>query len=169
MGSSCNTIHEVITQESQKGRKVGQVKVHLFRPWDGVAFLESLPDTVKTISVLDRTKESGAREPLFLDVASTAQTANVPVTVLGGRYGLGQKDITPGMVLCIFKNAEQEMPKDNFTVGIEDDVSFSSLTTEPEPLLCPPGTKQCLFWGMGSDGTLSANKNVIKLIGTQTP
>merc|ERR1719506_1633823 len=92
MGSSCNVIDEVIRDESNKGRKIGQIKVHLYRPWDGVAFLESLPNTVKTISVLDRTKESGAREPLFLDVASTAQTAQVPVQVLGGRYGLGQKD-----------------------------------------------------------------------------
>merc|ERR1740117_68906 len=110
MGSSCNVIHEVITKEMKENpsRKLGVVKVHLFRPWDSVAFLESLPSSVKTISVLDRTKESGSREPLFLDVASTAQTASVPVTVLGGRYGLGQKDITPGMVMSIYKNAEQE-------------------------------------------------------------
>merc|ERR1719197_398755 len=119
MGSSCNVINEVIDVETKKGKKVGQVKVHLFRPWDSVAFLESLPGTVKSISVLDRTKESGAREPLFLDVASSCQTAQVPVTVLGGRYGLGQKDITPGNVLSIFHNAEQQTPKDNFTVGIE--------------------------------------------------
>merc|ERR1719440_192284 len=152
----------------KEGKKVGQIKVHLFRPWDGPRFLESLPSTVKTISVLDRTKESGSREPLFLDVASTAQTASVPVQVLGGRYGLGQKDITPGMVQSIFQNAQLETPKDNFTVGIEDDVTFNSLPQLPEPDTTPAGTKQSLFWGMGSDGTLSANKNVIKLIGTQT-
>merc|ERR1719199_473250 len=118
MGSSNNVIAEVLKDELQKdpSRKLGQVKVHLFRPWDSVAFLESLPSTVKTISVLDRTKESGSREPLFLDVASTAQTAQVPVTVLGGRYGLGQKDLTPGMVLSVFANAQQATPKDNFTV-----------------------------------------------------
>jgi homodimeric pyruvate:ferredoxin (flavodoxin) oxidoreductase len=168
MGSSCNVVQEVIAQETKKGRKVGQVKVHLFRPWDSVAFLESLPSSVKTISVLDRTKESGSREPLFLDVASTAQTAGVPVQILGGRYGLGQKDLTPGMVLSIFENAESSTPKDNFTVGIEDDVTFNSLPVTSEPTTVPEGTKQCLFWGMGSDGTLSANKNVIKLIGTQT-
>jgi Pyruvate/2-oxoacid:ferredoxin oxidoreductase gamma subunit/ferredoxin len=96
------------------------------------------------------------------------QTAKVPVTVVGGRYGVGQKDITPGMVLAIYKNAEQENPKDSFTVGINDDVTHLSLPTEPEPVVVPPGTKQCLFWGMGSDGTLSANKNAITLIGTNT-
>jgi len=166
MGSACNVINEVIN--IQKDRKIGQVKVHLFRPWDSVAFLESLPSTVKTITVLDRTKESGSREPLFLDVASTAQTASVPVTVLGGRYGLGQKDLTPGGVMSIFANGDSKTPKDSFTVGIEDDVTFGSLPAFPEPNTCPPGTKECMFWGMGSDGTLSANKNVIKLIGTQT-
>jgi homodimeric pyruvate:ferredoxin (flavodoxin) oxidoreductase len=168
MGSSCNVINEVVTQEVKNGRKIGQVKVHLFRPWDAVRFLESLPSTVKTVSVLDRTKESGSREPLFLDVASTMQTAGVPVTTIGGRYGLGQKDITPGMVMSIYANGELELPKDNFTIGIEDDITFSSLPAFPEPNVVPAGTKQCLFWGMGSDGTLSANKNVIKLIGTQT-
>ncbi|CAK0893148.1 unnamed protein product, partial [Prorocentrum cordatum] len=160
MGSSCNVINEVV--------KVGQVNVHLFRPWDSTSFINSLPPTVKTVTVLDRTKESGSREPLFLDVASTMQTAQVPVTVLGGRYGLGQKDLTPGMVLSVFENSRKEMPKDGFTIGIDDDVTHTSLVPEAEPVLCPPGTKQCLFWGMGSDGTLSANKNAIKLIGTQT-
>jgi pyruvate-ferredoxin/flavodoxin oxidoreductase len=148
MGSSCNVINEVVTQEVKNGRKIGQVKVHLFRPWDAVRFLESLPSTVKTVSVLDRTKESGSREPLFLDVASTMQTAGVPVTTIGGRYGLGQKDITPGMVMSIYANGELELPKDNFTIGIEDDITFSSLPAFPEPNVVPAGTKQCLFWGM---------------------
>ncbi|CAK0884488.1 unnamed protein product [Prorocentrum cordatum] len=168
MGSSCNVINEVVKVEQEKGVKVGQVNVHLFRPWDSTSFINSLPPTVKTVTVLDRTKESGSREPLFLDVASTMQTAQVPVTVLGGRYGLGQKDLTPGMVLAVFENSRKEMPKDGFTIGIDDDVTHTSLKPQQEPVLCPPGTKQCLFWGMGSDGTLSANKNAIKLIGTQT-
>ena len=121
--------------EQEKSTKVGQVNVHLFRPWDGTAFLNSLPPTVKTLTVLDRAKGSGSRWPLTLDVAPTMQTAQVPGTVLGGHCGHGQKDLTPGMVLAIYANARKELPKDGFAVGIDDDVTHTSRAPGEEPIL----------------------------------
>eukprot|EP00397_Hematodinium_sp_SG-2012_P000320 GEMP01000320.1.p1 GENE.GEMP01000320.1~~GEMP01000320.1.p1 ORF type:complete len:1805 (+),score=426.97 GEMP01000320.1:80-5494(+) len=167
MGSGCNVVKEYIDVFNQQ--KIGLVSVKLYRPWDVKSFLSKLPRSIQTVSVLDRTKEAGSLgEPLFLDVAASLQREGAGVKVFGGRYGLGSREFTPGMVAAVFKNAGSTNPKSNFTVGVTDDVTFQSLEVGSEPDTCPPGTRQCLFWGMGSDGTVSANKNAIKLIGEQT-
>jgi len=167
MGSGCNTIKEYI--DAFPNEKIGIISVKLYRPWDVSAFLAKIPRTAETISVLDRTKEAGSiGEPLFLDVASSLQRFGMQLKCFGGRYGLGSREFTPGMVASVFKNAESSRPKTAFTVGITDDVTFQSLEVGAEPDTCPEGTRQCLFWGMGSDGTVSANKSAIKLIGEHT-
>ena len=167
MGSGCSTIDELMRHDSHE--KYGMIKIHLYRPWDAKTFLSLLPPTAKKIAVLDRTKEqTSLGEPLFLDVAATLQTVGNSIKVVGGRYGLGSKEFTPAMARAVFENLKQSKSIDSFSVGIEDDVTHRSIPVGPEPDVAAPGTRQCLFWGMGSDGTVSANKNAIKLIADNT-
>ena len=170
MGSVCDTIEETIDYMNAAGAKVGLIKVRLYRPFSAKHLIDAIPATVKTISVLDRTKEPGALgEPLFLDVVaalSTSQYANVPV--YGGRYGLGSKDTVPAQIIAVYKNAEKADAKKRFTIGINDDVTYLSLDIDENPNTTPEGTTCCKFWGLGSDGTVGANKNSIKIIGDHT-
>jgi len=169
MGSSCDVIEETVNHLNAQGEKVGLVKVRLFRPWSTEHFLKALPGTVKKIGVLDRTKEPGSQgEPLYLDVRGLFQGCNDEVAIVGGRYGLGSKDFTPAMAHAVFDNLALNEPKNGFTVGIEDDVTNTSLPIPEEPDATPEGTIQCMFWGLGSDGTVGANKNAIKIIGDNT-
>eukprot|EP00878_Enallax_costatus_P009641 GHUV01010072.1.p1 GENE.GHUV01010072.1~~GHUV01010072.1.p1 ORF type:complete len:949 (+),score=263.54 GHUV01010072.1:230-3076(+) len=170
MGSSCCTLQEAVDYLIARGEKVGLLKVHLFRPWSVKHFLEALPPTVSKLAVLDRTKEGGSvGEPLYLDVVATVaqdMAAGGPVRrVVGGRYGLGGKTFTPEMAVAVFDNLKQEQPRNKFTVGITDDLTYTSLPIGPEVDTLPEGTYQCIFWGMGSDGTVGANKEAIKIIG----
>ena len=168
MGSVCETIQEAVRVLNDQGEKVGLVKVRLFRPWVAEAFLEAMPGTVKRIAVLDRTKEPGAPgEPLFLDVKTTISNQTNPPIIVGGRYGLGSKDTTPGQIWAVFEELKKEKPKDRFTIGIVDDVNGSSLP-ERELTVEPAETVRCKFWGLGSDGTVGANKQAIKIIGDHT-
>ncbi len=164
MGSGCETIEETIDYLNEKrGTKYGLVKVHLYRPFFVEAFLKALPATVKRIAVLDRTKEPGAiGEPLYLDVVTAL--AGKDVTIIGGRYGLSSKEFTPSMVLAVYKHLAAG-GFHGFTVGIDDDVSNISLKVEEEIVTEPEGTHNCMFWGLGGDGTVGANKNSIKIIG----
>ncbi len=170
MGSACETIEEVVDHLNAAGEKVGLVKVRLYRPFSAKHLIAALPKTVETISVLDRTKEPGSiGEPLFLDVCAAlkdSKFANVPVYT--GRYGLGSKDTTPGQIIAVYRNAESNRPKKRFTIGIEDDVTKLSLKVKEEIDTTPKGTRSCKFWGLGSDGTVGANKNSIKIIGDHT-
>ncbi len=166
MGSVCDTIEETIDYLMAAGEKVGVVKVRLYRPFCSQALIDAIPDTVKYINVLDRTKEPGAQgEPLYLDVVSALKGSKfdaVPINC--GRYGLGSKDTTPAQIVAVFNNAE----KARFTIGIEDDVTNLSLATGPALVTTPEGTINCKFWGLGADGTVGANKNSIKIIGDNT-
>ncbi len=166
MGSVCDTIEETIDYLTAAGEKVGVVKVRLYRPFCAQALIDAIPDTVKYINVLDRTKEPGAQgEPLYLDVVSALKgTKFDAVPVNSGRYGLGSKDTTPAQIVAVFNNAE----KARFTIGIEDDVTNLSLPTGPALVTTPEGTINCKFWGLGADGTVGANKNSIKIIGDNT-
>ena len=170
MGSACDTIEETIDYMNAAGAKVGLVKVRLYRPFSAKHLIDAIPETVKTITVLDRTKEPGALgEPLFLDVVaalSDSKFAGIPV--LGGRYGLGSKDTIPAQIIAVYKNAEKAEPKKRFTIGINDDVTYLSLDIDENPNTTPEGTTSCKFWGLGSDGTVGANKNSIKIIGDHT-
>ena len=170
MGSSCDVAEEAIDYLNKNGYKVGLVKVHLYRPFSVKHLIAAIPNTVKTISVLDRTKEPGAiGEPLFLDVVAAlrdSKFANVPV--FGGRYGLGSKDTTPSQIKAVFDNAASAKPKKTFTIGIEDDVTKLSLKVKDIIDTTPKGTTSCKFWGLGADGTVGANKNSIKIIGDHT-
>ena len=169
MGSGCETIEGTIDYLTAKGEKVGLLKVHLYRPFSVKHFLNGIPKTVKSISVLDRTKEPGAAgDPLYLDVcAAFTGQVNVPA-IVGGRYALGSKDFTPAQVVAIFENLKASTPKNSFTVGINDDVTHLSLEVKEEIDVMPEGTTSCKFWGLGSDGTVGANKNSIKIIGDHT-
>ena len=170
MGSVCETVEEVVDYLNAAGEKVGLVKVHLYRPFVGEFLFNEIPETVKKISVLDRTKEPGSiGEPLYLDVLaalSTTRLRNVPV--YSGRYGLGSKDTTPGDIIAVFKNMSDKSPKKRFTIGIIDDVTNLSLKVCENPDTTKSGTISCKFWGLGSDGTVGANKNTIKIIGDET-
>ncbi len=169
MGSVCDTVEEVVDYLRAKGEKVGMVKVHLFRPFATEKFLEAVPKTVKKIAVLDRTKEPGSPgEPLYLDIASAFYGSEAKPVVVGGRYGLASKDTTPSQILSVFENLKNDEPKTNFTIGIEDDVTFLSLPINEEISVTPEGETSCKFWGLGSDGTVGANKNSIKIIGDNT-
>ena len=169
MGSGASTLNQIIQHDNSKGEKYGMIKIHLYRPWDPKSFLSILPKTTKKISVLDRTKEQSALgEPLYMDIAATLQTVGNSIKVVGGRYGLGSKEFTPGMARAVYENLKRSPSIENFSVGIEDDVTFRSLPTGPEPDVNPKTQRQCLFWGMGSDGTVSANKNAIKMIADNT-
>ena len=166
MGSVCDTIEETIDYLNAKGAKVGLVKVRLYRPFSAKHLIDAIPDSVKTISVLDRTKEPGALgEPLYLDVVAALKGSKFDgVTVLSGRYGLGSKDTTPAQIIATYKNKD----KKEFTIGINDDVTHLSLTCDENPDTTPAGTTNCKFWGLGADGTVGANKNSIKIIGDHT-
>jgi len=176
MGSGAEAAEEAVDAMIRQGEKVGMVKVRLYRPFDATHFLASLPATVKSIAVLDRCKEpGGAGEPLYQDVvtvlaenAATLPFAAMP-TVVGGRYGLSSKEFTPAMVKGIFDEIEKTSPKNHFTIGIDDDISHTSLTYDPTFSTEDPKTVRALFYGLGSDGTVGANKNSIKIIGEQTP
>ena len=169
MGSVTETIKETIDYLTAQGKKVGLINVHLFRPFSAKHFVEALPDSVKRIAVLDRAAEPGSTgEPLFLDVQSQFYgKENAPV-IVGGRYGLGSKDTTPSQILSVYENLEMSEPKGNFTIGIVDDVTFKSLPMKEEINMTPEGTYQAKFYGLGSDGTVGANKNSIKIIGDAT-
>ncbi len=176
MGSGAEAAEEAVDAMVRQGEKIGMVKVRLYRPFDSQAFLASLPATVKSIAVLDRCKEPGATgEPLYMDVvtvlaenAATLPFAAMP-KVIGGRYGLSSKEFTPAMVKGVFDELLKPAPKNHFTVGIDDDVSHSSLTYDPAFSTEDPKTVRALFYGLGSDGTVGANKNSIKIIGSETP
>jgi len=177
MGSGADTAEETAEYLTKQGEKVGVIKVHLFRPFSVEHFIKAIPATTKSIAVLDRTKESGAiGEPLYEDVRTaigeamgnhTAPFKNWPI-VVGGRYGLGSYEFTPAMVKAVFDNLKLEHPKNHFTIGIDDDVSFTSLPYDEKFHLPGDGIIQCLFYGLGSDGTVGANKNSIKIIGDET-
>ena len=169
MGSVTETIKETIDYLNEHGRKYGLVSVHLYRPFSEKYFLKVLPKSVKKIAVLDRTKEPGALgEPLYLDVKALFQgKADAPV-VIGGRYGLSSKDTTPAQIIAVYDNLERKAPKTDFTIGIVDDVTFKSLPVKSEISIVKKGTTECKFYGLGSDGTVGANKNTIKIIGTHT-
>ncbi|MBQ9848017.1 MAG: pyruvate:ferredoxin (flavodoxin) oxidoreductase, partial [Clostridia bacterium] len=170
MGSVCDTIEETVDYINAHGGKVGLVKVRLYRPFVKAKLIEAIPSTVKKIAVMDRTKEPGAgAEPLFLDVVNAFRgTQFESALVVGGRYGLGSKDTTPACIFAVYKNLDAEKPIDGFTVGINDDVTNLSLPLEAAPNTAGEGIVSCKFWGLGSDGTVGANKNSIKIIGDHT-
>ncbi len=177
MGSGAETVHDTVEYLNKKGEKVGVLKVRLYRPFNAEAFVKALPKTTKAIAVLDRTKEPGALgEPLYLDVrdavgemqeAKTAPFTHWP-KIVGGRYGLGSKEFTPAMVKAVFDNLKEDKPRNHFTVGINDDVTHTSLTTGDPISVIDPSTYGARFYGLGSDGTVGANKATIKIIGDYT-
>ena len=169
MGSVTDTIDETVEYLNKSGEKVGVVKVHLYRPFSTEFFLQSIPKTARKIAVLDRTKEPGAiGEPLYLDVKTAFYEVEGKPVIVGGRYGLGSKDTTPGQIKAVFDNLKLASPKNGFTIGINDDVTHTSLEVKEEIETAPEGTIRCKFWGLGSDGTVGANKNAIKIIGDNT-
>ena len=169
MGSVTEAIRETIDHLTAQGEKVGLVAVHLYRPFSAKHFLAAVPSTAKRIAVLDRTKEPGATgEPLYLDVKDCFYgTENAPL-IVGGRYGLGSKDTTPAQILSVYENLALPMPKDHFTIGIDDDVTFTSLPQKEEIAMGGKGLFQAKFYGLGADGTVGANKNSVKIIGENT-
>jgi len=169
MGSVCDTTQEVVDYLNERGNKVGMVKVRLYRPFSAKHLLSVIPKTVKRIAVLDRTKEPGALgEPLYQDVCTAFFEMNESPLIVGGRYGLGSKDTAPSQIIAVFENLKREEPLNHFTIGIEDDVTHLSLPEGPAVDTRKPGTIACKFWGLGSDGTVGANKNSIKIIGDHT-
>ena len=170
MGSVTETIKETIDYLAAQGKKVGVMIVRLYRPFSAKYFMKALPKSVKRIAVLDRTKEPGALgEPLFLDIKALFQGVEDAPLVVGGRYGLSSKDTTPAQIVSVYENLDMAEPKDGFTIGIVDDVTFKSLPQKEEFSIVKPGTTECKFFGLGSDGTVGANKNTIKIIGDNTP
>ncbi|MDD4460720.1 MAG: pyruvate:ferredoxin (flavodoxin) oxidoreductase [Eubacteriales bacterium] len=169
MGSACEAIEETIDFLRARGEKVGMIKVHLYRPFSVERLLEAMPASAKKIAVLDRTKEPGSHgEPLYLDICTAyAGKLNAPA-IVGGRYGLGSKDTTPDQILAVFKNLKADAPKNSFTIGIVDDVTNLSLPLDESIDTAAAGTISARFWGLGSDGTVGANKNSIKIIGDHT-
>ena len=170
MGSGCEAVEETIDYLAKKGKKVGLLKVRLYRPFSVKHFVKALPKTTKRIAVLDRTKEPGSLgEPLYLDVcAALAEAGKADIKVVGGRYGLGSKEFNPTMVNAVYKNLAKAKPQNHFTVGITDDVTNTSLDCSEFVNASPAGTIRCKFYGLGSDGTVGANKNSIKIIGDHT-
>ncbi|GAA0177278.1 pyruvate:ferredoxin (flavodoxin) oxidoreductase [Clostridium sediminicola] len=169
MGSGCDAIEETVNYLNSKGEKVGLLKVRLYRPFVTEKFLDAIPSTVKKIAVLDRTKEPGAiGEPLYLDVRAAFYESDRTPVIVGGRYGLGSKEFTPGHVAAVIENLKSDSPKNGFTVGIEDDVTNTSVGFVPGIDVIKEGTTACKFWGLGSDGTVGANKSAIKIIGDHT-
>ena len=169
MGSICDVAEEVIDYMNAAGEKVGLIKVRLYRPFSAKHLIAAIPETAKKIAVLDRTKEPGALgEPLYLDVVTALATNGVSAKVIGGRYGLGSKDTPPSSVFAVFEELAKDEPKNQFTLGITDDVTNLSLEEKPAPNTAAAGTIECKFWGLGGDGTVGANKNSIKIIGDHT-
>ncbi|MBQ4306727.1 MAG: pyruvate:ferredoxin (flavodoxin) oxidoreductase [Bacteroidales bacterium] len=169
MGSVTETAKETIDYLAAKGKKYGMITVHLYRPFSAEYFFKVLPKKVKKIAVLDRTKEPGALgEPLLLDVKALFQGKENQPLIIGGRYGLSSKDTTPAQIVAVFDNLALKEPKDGFTIGIVDDLTFKSLPVKEEISIVKPGTTECKFYGLGSDGTVGANKNTIKIIGSHT-
>ena len=169
MGSSCETIEEVINYLRSQGEKVGLVKVRLFRPFSAEHLFDAIPQSAKTITVLDRTKEPGALgEPLYQDVCTAYMERAQTPKIIGGRYGLGSKEFNPAMVLAVYENMKTNSPQNHFTVGIIDDLTNTSLEVGESLDVTPEGTVQCKFWGIGADGTVGANKSAIKIIGDNT-
>ncbi len=169
MGSVTDTITEVIDYLVSKGEKVGLISVHLYRPFSAKYFFKAIPPSVKRIAVLDRTKEPGATgEPLYLDVKDLFYGKNNAPMIVGGRYGLSSKDTTPAQIIAVYNNLKLPEPKNGFTIGIVDDVTFKSLPIPEEISVVPSGTIEAKFYGLGSDGTVGANKNSIKIIGDST-
>ena len=169
MGSVCDTAEEYLAYANARGEKLGLVNVHLYRPWSNKHFLDVIPKTVKKIAVLDRTKEPGSLgEPLYEDVRTAFYDIQDRPLIVGGRYGLGSKDVTPGQIKAVYEHLAREEVKNGFTVGIVDDVTFTSLPLTEEVNTTAEGTVQCKFWGLGSDGTVGANKSAIKIIGDHT-
>ena len=169
MGSVCDVIEETVDYLNAKGEKVGLLTVHLYRPFSLEHFFRYIPKTVKKIAVLDRTKEPGSiGEPLYLDVQSAFYGKEWQPVIVGGRYGLGSKDVIPSHIVPVFDNLKLPVPKNGFTVSIVDDVTFTSLPAGEDIDTTPAGTTACKFWGLGSDGTVGANKAAIKIIGDHT-
>ena len=170
MGSVCQTAEEVVDYLNKNGEKVGLLNVHLYRPFSVEHFLKQLPTTVKKVAVLDRTKEPGAiGEPLYLDVKAAYYSSDRSPVIVGGRYGLGGKDTTPDQIFAVYDELAKDAPKNGFTLGIDDDVTHTSLAPSHTDVdLTPEGTTACKFWGLGSDGTVGANKSAIKIIGDKT-
>ncbi len=169
MGSACETIQETVDHMNANGEKVGLLTVHLYRPFSIEHFFKYIPKTVKKIAVLDRTKEAGSlAEPLYLDVKTAFYNQESHPVIVGGRYGLGSKDVLPAHIVAVYDNLKADQPKDGFTIGIVDDVTHKSLPTGEGFDPTPEGTKACKFWGLGSDGTVGANKSAIKIIGDKT-
>ncbi|MBI5062123.1 MAG: pyruvate:ferredoxin (flavodoxin) oxidoreductase, partial [Desulfatitalea sp.] len=169
MGSSCETIQEVVNHLNAQGQKLGLIKVRLFRPFSADHLLAAIPENARTITVLDRTKEPGALgDPLYQDVCTSLLEHGRRLQVLNGRYGLGSKEFTPSMVKAVYDNMAAAKPKNHFTVGIVDDVTHTSLEVKEGFDVSLKGTVQCKFWGLGADGTVGANKSAIKIIGDNT-
>src|SRR5579871_2588762 len=177
MGSGAEVAHETVDALVASGQKVGLVKVRLYRPFSVKHFMDTLPASVRSIAVLDRTKEPGAiGDPLYLDVVNALQegahsngTRRIAANFVGGRYGLSSKEFTPAMVKAVFDNLKKRTPKNHFTVGITDDVSHTSLECDPDFSTEPDNVIRAVFYGLGADGTVGANKNSIKIIGEETP
>ncbi len=172
MGSGCETVQETVDYLNVQDEKVGVVKVRLYRPFDIQRFAEALPKTVKSIAILDRTKEPGSSgEPLYLDVVNafveTSNGKSLP-KIVGGRYGLSSKEFTPAMIKGVFDNLAQDKAKNHFTIGINDDLTHTSLKYNPNFSTEPQDIVRAIFYGLGSDGTVGANKNTIKIIGEST-
>ncbi len=170
MGSVCEATEEVVDYLNARGKKVGILKVHLYRPFSSKHMISQIPKSVKRIAVLDRTKEPGSiGEPLYLDVVAALKGSEFENTlVCGGRYGLGSKDVQPGDILAVYENLWAEEPKKEFTISINDDITFLSLPVSEYIDTTADGTKSCKFWGLGADGTVGANKNSVKIIGDKT-
>jgi len=169
MCTATDTIRETVDYLNSQGKQVGMIAVHLYRPFSPKYFLRAVPKTVKRIAVLDRTKEPGSNgEPLYMDVKNIFYNKKDAPEIVGGRFGLGSKDTTPAQILSVYENLERKEIKNDFTIGIEDDVTFKSLPVKPEVDMTPKGTYQARFYGLGSDGTVGANKNSIKIIGDST-
>lgn len=168
MGSVNQALEEVVDYLNSKGEKVGLIKVHLYRPFSLKYLFDVMPKSVKKIAVLSRTKEPGAAEPLYLDVKSAFYGKENAPLIVGGRYGLSSKDTDPSQLLAVFENLKSDTPKDGFTIGINDDVTFTSLDIKEKIDLADSDVKECLFYGLGADGTVGANKNSIKIIGDKT-
>ena len=170
MGSGADAVEETLNKMIKEGHKIGLLKVRLYRPFSIEHFVDALPKTVKKLAVLDRTKEAGSLgEPLYLDVCSALlEKGMTDIKVVGGRYGLGSKEFNPSMIYSVYKNLELDQPKNHFTVGIYDDLTNTSLDFSFKYDAAPEGTVSCKFWGLGSDGTVGANKNSIKIIGDHT-
>ncbi|WP_170020491.1 pyruvate:ferredoxin (flavodoxin) oxidoreductase [Campylobacter sp. RM16190] len=169
MGSVTQTLEEVVDHLRAKGEKVGIIKVHLYRPFSLKYLFDVMPKSVKKIAVLDRTKEPGSLgEPLYLDIKAAFYESELKPVVVGGRYGLSSKDVDPAQMIAVFENLKLNEPKNGFTVGIVDDVTFTSLEVKEKISLSDDSVKECLFYGLGADGTVGANKNSIKIIGDKT-